>query len=153
MSTFTKAAFSLPGAGQIADAFGRHIIRISADRTGGSLGVFESEVPAGEGPPFHVHDREEEFFVVLSGRFGFWCEGDHVELGAGGAIVIPRGTAHRFQNIGSETGQLLVVMTPGGFEGFFPAMQAEAPTTDIGIAALAARFNLRFVPAPAALAA
>lgn len=153
MTLFTRAVFSQPGSGRIADAFGRHIIRITADQTGGRLGVFEAEVPAGEGPPFHVHDREEEFFLVLSGQFGFWCEGDHVTLGAGGTIVIPRGTAHRFQNVGDEAGRILVVVTPGGFEGFFPAAATEAPASPEAVADLAARFNLRFVPAPAACAA
>lgn len=71
MTTFDKAAFSKADAGVEAIAFGRHIIRIAADQTGGSLGCFEAEVPAGEGPPFHVHEKEEEFFRVLEGRFAF----------------------------------------------------------------------------------
>lgn len=153
MTPFHTAAFSAPGAGTLAEAFGRHIIRITANQTGGSLGLFEAEVPAGEGPPFHVHGAEEEFFRVLSGRFGFWCGNDHIELSEGGTIVIPRGAVHRFQNIGTDTGRLMVVMTPGGFEGFFPAVAAEKPATEMALAALAARFNLSFVPAPEAQAA
>jgi mannose-6-phosphate isomerase-like protein (cupin superfamily) len=153
MQTFDQAIFSEPGAGTLATGFGPHLIRISAKQTGGRLGVFEAEVPAGEGPPPHVHDREEEFFRVLEGRFAFWCNGTRVELEAGGVIVVPRGAVHRFQNVGHTTGRLMVVMTPGGFEGFFPAVEAEQPKTPEQIDALAARFNLRFVPALAAQAA
>ena len=145
MTTFDKAACSKADAGVEAIAFGRHIIRIAADQTGGSLGCFEAEVPAGEGPPFHIHEKEEEFFRVLQGRFAFWCNGTRVELGADGLIVVPRGAVHRFQNIGTTTGHLMTLMTPGGFEGFFPAVEAARPESPEAIAALAARYNLRFV--------
>ena len=145
MTTFETAAFSPSGAGAEALAFGRHIIRITADQTGGSLGCFEAEVPAGEGPPFHVHEKEEEFFRILEGRFAFWCNGARVDLAEGGVICVPRGAVHRFQNIGQSMGRLMVVMTPGGFEGFFPAVAREqAPSLD-RICQIGEQFNLRFV--------
>ncbi|MBE0553904.1 MAG: cupin domain-containing protein, partial [Rhodobacteraceae bacterium] len=120
MQPFEQAAFSPAGAGQIVtDRFGRHTIRIAAAETGGRLGVFEAEVPPGEGPPPHIHDHEDEFFRVLSGSFAFWCNGARVDLTADGTLVVPRGAVHRFQNTGSTPGRLMCVMTPGGFEGFF----------------------------------
>ena len=145
MQPFDTAVVSPAGAGREAFAFGRHTLRITAAQTGGSLGVFEAEVPPGEGPPLHVHEKEDEFFRVLSGRFAFWCNGTRVELGADGLIVVPRGAVHRFQNIGTTTGHLMTLMTPGGFEGFFPAVEAARPESPEAIAALAARYNLRFV--------
>lgn len=145
MTTLTQAVLSPAGAGHEAMAFGRHTIRITADQTGGSLGCFEAEVPAGEGPPFHVHEKEDEFFRVLQGHFAFWCNGTRVELAEGGLVMVPRGAVHRFQNIGDSTGHLMVVMTPGGFEGFFPAVASEdAPSVD-HICQIGERFNLRFV--------
>jgi mannose-6-phosphate isomerase-like protein (cupin superfamily) len=145
MTTFDKAAFSPSGAGVAAFAFGRHTIRITADQTGGSLGCFEDEVPAGEGPPFHVHEKEEEFFRVLEGRFAFWCNGARVDLAEGGVICVPRGAVHRFQNIGQGMGRLMVVVTPGGFEGFFHAVDAVPGASMDQIGQIAARHNLRFV--------
>ncbi len=147
MQMFDKPAYSAPGTGTSVNAFGPHVIRIAAAQTGGRLGVFESEVPAGEGPPPHVHECEEEFFRVLEGRFAFWCDGARVDLEAGGVIIVPRGAVHRFQNVGNQTGRLMVVVTPGGFEGFFPAVEADQPQSPQEIDALAASFNLRFVPA------
>ncbi len=85
MKTFTYAAASPPGHGTPAMAFGKHIIRMMAANTGGALGMLEAIVPPGEGPPLHVHEREDEFFRVLSGCFGFWCAGDYVELAEGAA--------------------------------------------------------------------
>lgn len=145
MTSFDTAAHSPAGAGTDAFAFGRHILRITADQTGGRLGCFEAEVPPGEGPPLHVHEKEEEFFRVLDGTFAFWCNGSRVDLSTGGLIVVPRGAVHRFQNVGPTTGRLMVVMTPGGFEGFFPAIEAATPQDPATIGAIAARFNLRFV--------
>ena len=145
MTTFDKAAFSKADAGVEAIAFGRHIIRIAADQTGGSLGCFEAEVPAGEGPPFHIHEKEEEVFRVLQGRFAFWCNGTRVDLTEGGVICVPRGSVHRFQNIGASLGRLMVVMTPGGFEGFFPAVAQEPGATPERICQIGEQFNIRFV--------
>lgn len=146
MTTFEQAVFSTAGAGDLALGFGPHIIRISAGQTDGRLGVFEAEVPAGEGPPLHVHDREDEFFRVLEGHFAFWCNGERVELGTDGMLVVPRGAIHSFQNVGQATGRLMCIMTPGGFEGFFAAVENEKPATPMEIDDLAARFSLRFIP-------
>ncbi|WP_172330509.1 cupin domain-containing protein [Mangrovicoccus sp. HB161399] len=150
MESFDRAAWSAAGAGRRAMGFGPHLIRITAAETGGRLGVFEAEVPPGEGPPPHVHEKEDEILQVAEGRFAFWCGSDHVELEVGGVLVVPRGAVHRFQNVGTSTGRLLCMVTPGGFEGFFAAVESEAPAGPAEIDALAARFKLRFVPALAA---
>lgn len=147
MTEFVKAAVSPQNTGQVAMAFGCHLIRIRAAETGGTMGAFEAVVPAGEGPPLHLHEREEEFFRVMSGRFGFWCGDDYIELEEGGLAVLPRGVPHRFQNIGQTEGRLLVVVTPGGFEGFFPAVENTRPGSMDEVGLLAARFGLRFVDA------
>jgi len=153
MTSFEQAAISPAGEGKLARGFGPHLIRIPSEATGGRLGAFESCIPAGEGPPMHVHEREDEFFRVLDGCFAFWCNGTRVELEAGGLIVVPRGAVHRFQNIGDSAGRVMTIVTPGGFEGFFGAVEVEDPQTPQAIDSLAARFNLRFVPALAAAVA
>lgn len=145
MSKFSRAAVSPDGHGTPAMAFGKHVIRIMAANTGGTFGMFEAVVAPGEGPPLHVHEREDEFFRVLKGHFGFWCAGDYLELTAGGCIALPRGIPHRFQNIGGEEGVLMVVVTPGGFESFFPMIELCKPETPEQVAAVAAEFGLTFV--------
>ena len=117
---------------------------MTAEDTGGTYGLMELDMPAGEGPPLHVHEREEEFFRVLSGTFLFVGGDSRAELSEGGCILLPRRVPHRFQNVGDATGRLMVIVTPGGFEGFFSAVEgaALADVDDI-----AARFGLRFLPA------
>ncbi|MEZ2132894.1 MULTISPECIES: cupin domain-containing protein [unclassified Sinorhizobium] len=144
MEKFTHAAVSPPGHGTPAMAFGKHVIRVMADNTAGSLGMFEACVLPGEGPPLHVHEREDEFFRVLSGRFGFWCAGDYVELTEGGCIALPRGVPHRFRNVGKTEGRLMVVVTPGGLESFFPIVELCKPETPEQIASVARSFGLTF---------
>ena len=103
-------------------------------------------MPSGEGPPLHVHEREDEFFRVLSGCFGFWCAGDYFELAEGGCTALPRGVPHRFRNIGEKEGRLMVVVTPGGFEMFFPIIELCKPETPEQIASVARDFGLTFLP-------
>ncbi|MBO9579682.1 MAG: cupin domain-containing protein [Sphingobium sp.] len=146
MKTFTSAAVSPAGHGTPAMAFGEHAIRIRAAETGGAFGVFEGIIPPGEGPPAHVHEREDEFIRVIAGRFGFWCADDYVELAEGGCIAMPRGVPHRFRNIGETQGRLMAVSSPGGFEDFFATAERCQAETPEQIAAIAAGFGVRFLP-------
>jgi len=46
-----------------------------------------------------------------------------VSAPARSVMFVPRGTAHTFQNVGTEPGVLLVGVTPGGFEKMFEERQ------------------------------
>jgi mannose-6-phosphate isomerase-like protein (cupin superfamily) len=146
MTYFTKPVVSGPEAGQAVNAFGPHLIRMTAAETGDTFGLLEAEIPAGEGPPLHVHEREEEFFRVLSGTFLFVCDGAETVLSEGGCILLPRGIPHRFQNVGETSGRIMVIVTPGGFEGFFGAVEAARPENPSAMASVAAEYGLRFLP-------
>jgi mannose-6-phosphate isomerase-like protein (cupin superfamily) len=45
--------------------------------------------------PWHLHDAEDEFFLVWKGRFRVEFRGRTVELAAGDFMVVPRGIEHR----------------------------------------------------------
>ncbi|WP_160123013.1 cupin domain-containing protein [Rhodovarius lipocyclicus] len=142
MSPFTRAAAAPAGQGTIALGFGPHLIRLTAAQTGGTMGLFEASVPPGGGPPLHIHEREDELLQVVSGRFGFWCGEDYVEMDAGGCIALPRGIPHRFQNVGATDGTLLCFVTPGGFEGFFGAVGAAG---EARVMEIAQQFGITFL--------
>lgn len=142
MTTFNTPVISEPGAGEMAYGFGPHLIRMTADQTGGRFGLLEADIPAGEGPPLHVHEREDEFFRVLSGRFLFVCGDAATEVSEGGCVLLPRGVPHRFQNVGSTMGRLMVIVTPGGFEGYFGAVE-KAGMADLD--PVSERFGIRFI--------
>jgi hypothetical protein len=60
-------------------------------------------------------------------------------------MFVPRGTAHTFQNVGTEPGVILVGVTPGGAEKMFEERQgADAET----LRALAKKYNMEVVGPP-----
>jgi quercetin dioxygenase-like cupin family protein len=106
--------------------------KATAEQTGGSATVVEVLAAPGGGPPPHVHANEDEMWFVLEGEFEI-LKGDETFLAREGAFAfVPRGTVHRFQNVLDTPGRVLIMFTPGGFEGFFfeaglPAVDGEVP--------------------------
>lgn len=118
---------------------------LSPDQTGGAMSIVDSWSPAGSGPPRHVHMKEDETFVILTGACKFWLEGKEFTAGEGESVFIPRGAEHTFKVVGDEPCRHLVILTPGGFEGFFADMaagQCRIPEDMSAIEESAARHNL-----------
>ncbi|CUJ19577.1 cupin domain-containing protein [Cognatishimia activa] len=97
---------------------------LAPEDTGGAMSIVDSTSPVGSGPPRHIHHNEDEAFVVLTGTCRVWLEGEEKVLQAGESAFIPRGSEHTFKVIGNEACRHLVILTPGGFEGFFVDMAA-----------------------------
>ena len=120
---------------------------------------FEAFVPEGGGPPPHIHSREDETFYVISGNLEILL-GDKIHLAkAGDFVYIPRGTVHRFKNIGKEMAVQLVTFSPAGVEKFFeevfPAVKdrkaAPPPITEELISNMnkaAPKHGLKLLPPP-----
>ena len=87
--------------------------------TNGVFTLFEGLVPPGGGPPPHIHHREDEAFYLLEGELEFQ-EGDRLFTASAGAFIyIPKGTIHRFKNVGTELAKMLLMFVPGGMDGLF----------------------------------
>jgi mannose-6-phosphate isomerase-like protein (cupin superfamily) len=93
------------------------------EQTGGALGLFRQTIAPKSGLPEHVHRANDEFFYVVSGEFKFKIADRIVSAPARSIIFVPRGTAHTFENVGTEPGVLLVGVTPGGLEKMFADRQ------------------------------
>jgi mannose-6-phosphate isomerase-like protein (cupin superfamily) len=93
------------------------------EQTGGSLGMFRQTIAPKSGPPLHVHRGEDEFFYVVSGEFKVQIADRILSAPAKSVMFVPKGTAHAFQNSGTEPGVLLVGVTPGGLEQIFADRQ------------------------------
>ena len=74
---------------------------IAVTGPGASLGAFESAVPAGEGPPLHVHHSEDEAIHVIDGAVDFWLDGRTMRLGSGQGVFLPRSVPHTFRVAGT----------------------------------------------------
>jgi quercetin dioxygenase-like cupin family protein len=95
---------------------GQMLIRflLDGEGSGGSIAMFECEVPANAKMPApHSHDGYEETIYGLAGTTTFAVEGELRPLAPGDALCIRRGQVHRFDNFGSGDAKFLAVITPG----------------------------------------
>ncbi len=82
--------------------------------TGGSLAMFEFDVPANARVPIaHSHDAYEETIYGLKGTLTWTVDGQVHNVGRGEVLCIPRGAIHRFDNTSSADSTMLAVVTPG----------------------------------------
>jgi quercetin dioxygenase-like cupin family protein len=110
-----------PGEGEtVRSPIGGDItIVLRGEQTNGALAVLENLIPPGEGPPLHLHTREDEMVYMLEGELR-WKLGDEISTtGPGSFIFIPRGLRHSWQNVGKEPSRMLFSFAPAGMEGFF----------------------------------
>ena len=124
---------------------------LSSTDSGGAMSIIDSTSPSQSGPPRHIHDREDEVFVIISGRVLFWLDGETFERGPGETAFIPRGHEHTFRVVSAEPSRHLVILTPSGFEGFFAEMAAgqfRIPEDMERINQSATRHHLRFTGPP-----
>lgn len=138
-----------------SDAIEWHGVRyktiLTPEQSGGTMSIVDSLSPVGSGPPRHVHEAEDETFVMITGTCKVWIEGAERTAGPGESVFIPRGKEHTFKVIGDEPSRHLVILTPGGFEGFFADMavgQFRIPEDMPAIEESARRHNLRFTGPP-----
>lgn len=98
---------------------------LKAEETGGQYFMIRQRTMRPEdAPPFHVHTREDEIWVVNRGTFRFWIGGESLatattyDVGPGGVIYGPRDVAHTFQVLG-DTGDVTVLLTPAESQDYF----------------------------------
>jgi quercetin dioxygenase-like cupin family protein len=147
----TQPVVVAPGAGKSVSVIGNAItIKVHGRDTGGALCVVESVDAPGDGPPPHIHQREDETFHVLEGEYEFTCDGKRLLAKKGTTIFTPRALAHSYKNIGSTPGRLLLAITPAGFEGFFEEVGAMSPEQQEipKVIAIGRKYGLEFLPPP-----
>lgn len=124
---------------------------LDREQTGGAMSIVDSLSPVGSGPPRHIHQNEDETFVMITGTCRIWIEGKERLAGPGESVFIPRGKEHTFKVVGDQPSRHLVILTPGGFEGFFTEMAAgqfQIPADMAAIEDSARRHNLTFTGPP-----
>jgi quercetin dioxygenase-like cupin family protein len=127
---------------------------LEGEASGGSVAVFEFDVPAGAMvPAAHSHDGYEETIYGLEGVLTWTIEGTPTQVGPGEALCIQRGAVHRFDNTHDLDAKALAIVTPGVlgpeyFREVAAVVQAAAggPPDPAAIAAVMRRHGL--TPAP-----
>src|ERR1700712_2210179 len=86
--------------------------------TDGQLMVGRFDVSRGEAPPYHMHTREDEVFMLIKGTALVWYDDEEMELAEGGIVFLPKNIPHAYR-ITSAKADLLMINTPAGIEGMF----------------------------------
>jgi quercetin dioxygenase-like cupin family protein len=95
--------------------------------TDGQLMMGRFDVSEGEAPPFHMHTREDEVFMLIKGTALVWHDEQEYELAEGGVVFLPKGSPHGYR-ITSRKADLLMINTPAGIEGMFRATGRDKST-------------------------
>lgn len=122
-------------------------ITVGKNESGGVIGVCESTVPSGGGPPVHVHHNEDEVIHVIEGNYLFWLDGEIVPVAPGSSIFLPRGVPHTFRVMSAAPGRNLTILTPGGMEEFFVEVAARnlrIPDDMAQLLEIAGRYGIEF---------
>src|SRR3954468_3445243 len=93
---------------------------VHGDDTDGRFALLEHTIPPRTlAAPTHVHEHEDEYSFVLSGRMGAQIGDAVLEAGPGELVIKPRGVPHAFWNAGDEETRLLELISPGAFGQYF----------------------------------
>jgi quercetin dioxygenase-like cupin family protein len=120
------------------DAFwmlgGLYEVLLSSDDTNGKTTVIQFTIPEGMGPPPHVHNCDEDVYVI-GGKAKYHIGGEMLEVGPGTAVHLPAGTTETFEPQGPL--KMIASYSPGGIEKFFaeagePATKREIPPAPEG---------------------
>jgi mannose-6-phosphate isomerase-like protein (cupin superfamily) len=99
-------------------------VKIGEAQSDGRLTFIEGTHRPRTGPPLHIHDDCDEIFYVLEGSYEINCGERIFDACPGTFVFVPRGTSHRFEP-GNEGGRMLLLYSPGGFEGYFEERHRE----------------------------
>lgn len=124
----------------------RFKIRISSAQTMGACSVIEIVADPHNGVPLHIHNKEEEHFIVLEGTLDIAIGDRRWDAPAGTSATVKRGVPHAWCNPSDTPLHMLVVFSPGHIEGLF---RAAAGVGDVDkITAIAARYGTQLIGPP-----
>jgi quercetin dioxygenase-like cupin family protein len=149
-----------PGEGAAFSAVG-DVYRVLAGghQTGGVYALSEIRVSPDNGPPLHVHSREDESFFVLDGEITFQIGSETIAAKPGTFIQGPRGIPHSFKNNGRNPARMLVFVAPPAFENFIkafaqPVASFDSPAIPVNpqeiekLLAAAPKYGIQILPPP-----
>ena len=118
-----------PGDGEVVPPFGP-VIKAPSELSGGAFTVLESLLMPGEsGPPMHLHRSHDESFYVIEGIATVLSPDGEREVGVGGYVFVPRGTAHTITNRSEDDAVRYLAIASGGLDRFVAELR-EADDAD-----------------------
>ncbi|REE69639.1 quercetin dioxygenase-like cupin family protein [Paenibacillus taihuensis] len=96
-------------------------ILVSGEDTNGEFCIIHFTGKKDAGPPLHIHEAEDETFLVVEGELEIQIGDEIIHAKAGDYVFAPRGIPHAPKTI-SETSQIVVTNYPAGFDRFVKEM-------------------------------
>lgn len=118
----------------------------------GSFTLIQNTIRAHGGPPLHVHEFEE-FFYILEGSFLFEVDGVQLHAEPGDFVHVPGDLPHIFQNTSDQDGKVILVARPGGVEKYFAELAEHNVNNPGDLAAMNAiglRYGIKILGPPIA---
>jgi mannose-6-phosphate isomerase-like protein (cupin superfamily) len=97
-------------------------VLLTTEATGGATSVIMAWHKPGEGPPAHVHFKQEEILFIIEGLYEVTVGDETAKAGPGSIVFIPRNVVHRFKNVGRVKGRMLGWSLPGGQDRYLKAI-------------------------------
>jgi len=97
-------------------------VLLTTEATGGAVSVVLGHLAPGDGPPDHVHFKQDEMFYVLEGTVELTAADQTAIAGPGSIVFVPRTVVHQFRNAGTSTARMLECSLPGGLDRYFKAI-------------------------------
>ena len=140
---------TLPEQAETLDVFGASL-EVLSDSGNLPLLLGRHVVPPGYAVPPHVHEHDDEVFVILEGELTVAGPHGEARVGPGSSVELPRGIPHSFRNDTAAPVQLLVMALPGQhsvemFRHFDRAGKGPSQLTPGDIPVIAEQYGVRFV--------
>lgn len=107
------------------------VIKSTGEDSDGAYTLVEQLARPGFSPPVHVHHAEDEAYYVIEGDVRFQVGARQFDVGRGGYVFLPKGSAHTFRVEGSAPARILVWVMPSGFEQFVQDIGVLAPKREL----------------------
>lgn len=96
----------------------------TASETNGQYFMSETIVPGGDnGPPMHVHTKEDESFYLRKGNLTFIVNDKIIEMKEGEFLNIEKGEKHTWMNKTLINAELIITFAPAGIEKMFVELE------------------------------
>ena len=144
-----------PGTQQAVEFLGALLtIRAGSSDTAGRFCLVEHQGGRGYGSPLHLHDDDDETFLVLDGDLRIEVGGTARRAGPGSFALLPRKVPHGFV-VTSDSARLLTLNLPAGFDLFVAEAgtppdggPGRAPLDPQQLTEIAARHGVRIIGPP-----
>lgn len=99
---------------------------INPEDTGGDFAIVELTSLAGLEPPPHIHQNEDETFLLQEGEMRFFVGEQVIDAKPGMVVFAPRGIRHSFKIL-TPAARFHLLVSPGDFANYFREVSTETP--------------------------